>query len=223
MEELDLMQVLQQLRIFRLIATSLLRRNQTELVPYSAMYTCYFKPDTDDDISSYLEDSRAVEQDQYNFKFNTGQIRTVSDLLNQFEARNDSYDKTLLYFLTGKETQSCMKNWQESNDFGIGIGIYESDVDLLASRPDFAKYLAEQPDDLDMSQLDQDKLDKILLLPNGDKYTLNESLLNDTIDFHKRNTLKGKKESIYTSTEKKGRGSFVSPQNPLFKLDIEET
>ena len=59
-------------------------------------------------------------------------------MLKQFEARTDTYDKMLLYFLTGKETHHCMKNWLETNEFG---GLYESNSDVFASRPDFAKYL----------------------------------------------------------------------------------
>ena len=35
----------------------------------------------------------------------------MPQLLKGFEARTDIFDRMLLYFVTGRETQSCMQFW----------------------------------------------------------------------------------------------------------------
>ena len=110
------------------------------------MHTLYFGSESESDSD---DSGTAVkpEPDQYDFKFIAGQIRTVPDLLNGFEPRTDIYDKMILYFLTGIESQSCMQNWQVIK----AQGPLDTESDIFVSRPDFTKYLNAQPDDLDMS------------------------------------------------------------------------
>ena len=98
-KELDIVQVLQQLRILQFLSTALLRRNQTELVPYSAQYNMNFDFDEDGDVD---------ENSSRDFEFNANQARSIPQLLLAFEARTDTFDRNLLYFLTDKEIHSCM-------------------------------------------------------------------------------------------------------------------
>jgi len=59
------------MRIFQLLATVLLRRNQAELVPYASMHTLYFGSESESD---YDDEGTAVkpEPDQSDFKFIAG-------------------------------------------------------------------------------------------------------------------------------------------------------
>jgi hypothetical protein len=57
-------------------------------------------------------------------------VRTLQQLLKGFEPRTDKYDRALLFFLTGREKDSCMQFWRESDDGGLfTFGETEEDFD----------------------------------------------------------------------------------------------
>jgi len=51
------------------------------------------------------------------FAYISDAARTMPQLLKGFEPRTNTYDKALVYFLTGLEEDSCMKFWHEDVDF----------------------------------------------------------------------------------------------------------
>ena len=54
------------------------------------------------------EDGDGGENSSRDFEFNANQARSIPQLLRSFEARTDTFDRNLLYFLTDKEIHSCM-------------------------------------------------------------------------------------------------------------------
>ena len=177
-QEMDIIYVMRQLRIQRFMATAMLRRNQTDLIPYSAEYTLELNANNID----------AENNNVRKFKFIDEQVQTVPKLLKNFETRTDVYDRMLLFLLTGKdEYKNCVQNWQVNDEAEIEkVFTYDTDNKILASHQNFMKYLQSMPQDMDASMMDENSVQKILLLPNGEKYSVaNESLLTGDIDYKK--------------------------------------
>ena len=175
-QETDIVYVLRQLRIQRFMATAMLRRNQTDLIPYSAEYTLELNANRMDAENNNIR----------KFKFIDEQVQTVPKLLKGFETGTDVYDRMLLFLLTGKdEYKGCVQNWQDSDEAEIEkVFTYDTDNKILASHHNFMKYLQSMPQDMDASMMDEKSVQKILLLPNGEKYKMaDESLLTGDIDY----------------------------------------
>ena len=98
-----MIQLIQQMRILQFITTALLRRNQTELVDYSAKYNLIL--DEEESSGDEMGESafQNLKTDGRDFEFHAKKVRTVAQLTRGFEARTNLYDRLLLYFLTGKE------------------------------------------------------------------------------------------------------------------------
>lgn len=76
----------------------------------------------------------------------------MPDLIKDFEHRSNDIDKFLLYFLTGREDESCMESWTEKPTYKAIIS-----PEFKHSMPDFdMKYLSSKPDDLDYSNVDEE-------------------------------------------------------------------
>ena len=78
-----------------------------------------------------------------------------------------------------------MEEWvEDERSTPLGTYMDTQDMMLQSSINNFERYLSAQPEDLDLSQIDNGALEKILLLPNGRKISIaNESMLTGSIDF----------------------------------------
>ena len=211
------------------MATAMLRRNQTDLIPYSAEYTL--------ELNAIKLD--ADKNNIRKFKFIDEQVQTVPKLLKGFETGTDVYDRMLLFLMTGKdEYKSCMQNWQDGDEAEIEkVFTYDTDNKILASHHNFMKYLQSMPQDMDASMMDEKSVQKILLLPNGEKYKMaDESMLTGDIDYKNFFTPRKTDDNIaqrqqtrsYTIPlksilEKETRGTFHDQNhNPLLFDDAKE-
>ena len=80
-------------------------------MPYSAEYT----------LCLDIEETTEEENNCRNFKFIDEQVKTVPKLLKGFESRTDTYDRLILYLLTGKDDYNCMPNWQETAEDRVDV------------------------------------------------------------------------------------------------------
>lgn len=82
-----------------------------------------------------------------------------------------------------------MQFWLEMYDgelFTQNVDDDSSDEgDLHLSTRNFDRYLSAVPEDIDISMFDEKRLEQILLLPNGRKFSIgaDPSLLANSIDF----------------------------------------
>lgn len=97
---MDIIELLQWFRIFKLVSVLTLRKNQAQLVKYFRDYSLQ----ADSDGGGGKIESSIVEQ---------AQGLELDDLMREFKPGENFTDKVLLYMLTGRNLDNVMRDWLE--------------------------------------------------------------------------------------------------------------
>ena len=106
-----------------------------------------------------------------------------------FEAKTDVFDRLLLYLLANIENQNCVQSWKDQDinlDVSQVFNIKDNNEDwqLKSSHENLQKYLSIMPENSDISHMEDDELQKVLLMPNGQKFEIaDDSMITGSLDF----------------------------------------
>ena len=101
---MDIIEIIKRLRISAFQQMIGLSRRQAELVQYFSEFCL-------DDFAT-----QAISQEQDNFGDKNTEVMELSELLGDFNpGEGNQIDSMLLYLITGREIDSCMRDWRKSS------------------------------------------------------------------------------------------------------------
>ena len=97
---MDILEILQWMRIFKFVSTVSVRKNQAQLVKYAKTFT--LDQDQVEGVQDYLS-SKNVE---------------LADLMENFDPESNEVDASLLFLITGKRVGHETNSWFKACDDG---------------------------------------------------------------------------------------------------------